>query len=358
MKRFLILFAAAAMFASCNSNTNVTTGDKSQLDTLSYAIGTNIGQSLQFQLRMIPLNYDELCKGLEDAAFDRASMDVAEVGEILNDYMMNKRMERSRKIMKERREADSIRLANGDSTRVEYPVADPAMFESEKERDQVSYAFGVNFGSGFGELEDNIQIYWVKRGVMDIYEETPRVEIPTLHKFLQNHFMIVIPTRNREASEKWLAEISKKEGVQTTESGLVYKIVEPGDMNVKANDARDVVKVHYKGTKRDGKVFDASRFADMPKQRQEALKAQFPDNFDKDEPVEFPLNRVIKGWTEGMQLVGKGGKIILWIPADLAYGPRGNRGIGGNEALCFEVELIDVTPYVEPTPEVEAPEEE
>ena len=58
----------------------------------------------------------------------------------------------------------------------------------------------------------------------------------------------------------------------------------------------------------------------------------------------------LKGWTEGMQLVGKGGKIMLWIPSDLAYGPRGNRGIGPNEALEFEVEVLDVTPYVEPAP--------
>lgn len=72
---------------------------------------------------------------------------------------------------------------------------------------------------------------------------------------------------------------------------------------------------------------------------------------EADEPAKFPLNRVIKGWTEGLQLVGEGGKITLWIPSDLAYGTRGaGRDIGPNEALQFDVEVIEVIPYEEPAP--------
>ena len=120
---------------------------------------------------------------------------------------------------------------------------------------------------------------------------------------------------------------------------------------MKATNQRDVVKVHYTGRTREGKVFDSSLFKNRPKEQQEMMKERDPEGYDKDEPVEFPLNRVIKGWTEGMQLVGKGGKITLWIPAELAYGPRGaGRDIGPNEALEFEVELIDVTPYEKPQP--------
>lgn len=118
-----------------------------------------------------------------------------------------------------------------------------------------------------------------------------------------------------------------------------------------AKDPRDVVKVHYTGRTRKGKVFDTTHFSERSKEQQEMLKKQRPDSYDKDEPIEFPLNRVIRGWTEGMQLVGKGGTIKLWIPAELAYGPTGQgRDIGPNEALEFEVELVDVTPYVEPAP--------
>ena len=90
-----------------------------------------------------------------------------------------------------------------------------------------------------------------------------------------------------------------------------------------------MVVVNYEGKNRKGKVFDSS--------------------YERNEPAEFPLNRVIKGWTEGMKLVGKGGKITLWIPAELAYGERGaGRDIGANEALEFSVEVVDVKPYVEP----------
>ena len=124
---------------------------------------------------------------------------------------------------------------------------------------------------------------------------------------------------------------------------LKNKIVKKGNMDRKSVDVENTVEVHYKGSTRTGQVFDASRFADMPKARQEMMKQYRPEDYDKDEPVKFQLNRVIKGWGEGLQLIGEGGKIILWIPAELAYGSRGaGQDIGPNEALRFDVELISV----------------
>jgi FKBP-type peptidyl-prolyl cis-trans isomerase len=125
-----------------------------------------------------------------------------------------------------------------------------------------------------------------------------------------------------EKGEKFLKENATKEGVKTTASGLQYKIVKEG--TGKSPKSTDTVLVHYRGTLLDGTEFDSS--------------------YKRNEPISFPLNRVIPGWTEGLQLVKEGGKAILYIPSKLAYGESGTPGgpIGPNETLIFEVELLKV----------------
>ena len=124
-----------------------------------------------------------------------------------------------------------------------------------------------------------------------------------------------------EKGEKFLAENKTKEGVKTTASGLQYKITKEGTGN--SPKATDRVLVHYEGKLLDGTVFDSS--------------------IKRGEPIAFPLNRVIPGWTEGLQFLKEGGKAILYIPSKLAYGSRGAGGaIGPDETLIFEVELIKV----------------
>ena len=133
-----------------------------------------------------------------------------------------------------------------------------------------------------------------------------------------------IPTMAESATEKgekFLKENASKEGVKTTASGLQYKIEKEGDG--KSPKATDTVLVHYKGTLLDGKEFDSS--------------------YKRNEPFEFPLNGVIPGWTEGLQLLKEGGKATLYIPSKLAYGSRGAGGlIGPDETLIFVVELLKV----------------
>jgi len=124
-----------------------------------------------------------------------------------------------------------------------------------------------------------------------------------------------------EKGKAFLAENATKPDVHQTASGLQYKILASGEG--KAPKATDVVLVNYRGTLLDGKEFDSS--------------------YKRNEPIEFPLNQVIPGWTEGVQLIKEGGKIQLFIPSQLAYGPRGAGGlIGPNETLIFEVELLKV----------------
>ena len=127
-------------------------------------------------------------------------------------------------------------------------------------------------------------------------------------------------TQTKVAGEKFLAENAKKAGVKTTASGLQYKITRQG--TGKQPTADSIVKVHYKGQLIDGTVFDSS--------------------YDRGEPIEFPLNQVIPGWTEGLQLLKEGAKATFYIPANLAYGEQGAGSIPANSTLIFDVELLAV----------------
>ncbi len=350
---FAAVLAGAAALVSCNGGNQegLQMGSLSKFDSLSYAVGANIGYGLSMQMREIPLDPSRMREGMEEMASGKATLNHDDASEILREYFMNKRGERMQAIMKQRAEADSIRLASGDTTKVEYPVADPAMFLTEEERDSVSYALGNDIGFAMTNANLPLQIVWIGEGLQNVFENDARMTQQEVNRYLQNYFLVTLPMQNEEASTKWLSKIEKKSGVQKTESGLLYKVIDAGDMTVKAADKRDVVKVHYTGRTRTGKAFDSSLFENRPKNQQEMLKKQFPDTYNENKPAEFALNRVIPGWTEGLQLVGKGGKIMLWIPASLAYGPTGSgSAIGPNEALEFEVELLDVTPYEEPAP--------
>ena len=356
---FAAALLGAAMMTACGNKGGVQMGSLSEMDSLSYAVGANIAYSVANEMGDIPFDYKAIEKGIKEGAFGKASETHEESIDKLREYFMMKRNERAQQIFLQRMEQDSIRLAGGDSTRVEYPAADPAMFETEEERTEISYAFGNDIGTNLAESGMPLQIVWVTEAMQNVRDDNPLMKRDEAYGYLQYYHMVKIPAENAAASQAWLEKIEKKSGVQKTDSGLLYKITKAGDENVKATSPRDVVKVHYTGRTREGKVFDSSIFKNRPKEQQEMLKQQDPEGYANDEPVEFPLNRVIKGWTEGMQLVGKGGKITLWIPSDLAYGQRGaGRDIGPNEALEFEVELIDVTPYEAPKPAEPAAEVE
>ena len=126
--------------------------------------------------------------------------------------------------------------------------------------------------------------------------------------------------KNIEAGLAYLEENGKREGVVTTDSGLQYEVLTEGEGASPA--ATDVVKVHYRGTLLDGTEFDSS--------------------YKRGEPAEFPLNRVIAGWTEGVQLMKEGAKYRFHIPSELAYGQRSTGAITPNSTLVFDVELLEV----------------
>jgi FKBP-type peptidyl-prolyl cis-trans isomerase len=126
--------------------------------------------------------------------------------------------------------------------------------------------------------------------------------------------------KNVAAGKAFLETNGKREGVTTTPSGLQYEVLKKAEG--KKPTAEQTVKVHYHGTLIDGKVFDSS--------------------VDRGEPISFPLNGVIKGWTEGVQLMPIGSKYKFFIPSELAYGENGPPSIGSNATLIFEVELLGI----------------
>ena len=357
---FVAALAGAAALSSCASKSNdVVMGSLSDFDSLSYALGANIGYGMNYEMNDIPFDWKAMDKELIASATEKSSIKHDDAIEKLREFFMTTRNERTQAIAAKRAEADSIRLAGGDTTKVEYPAADPEMFASEEERTEISQAFGNDLGYNISKSGMPIHLVWISEAMQNVRDNNAKMSEDEVNQYLQYYFMVKRPAENAEASAAWLEKIEKKSGVKKTESGLLYKVTNPGDESMMPKDARDVVKVQYTGRTRDGKVFDSSIFKNLPKEVQEMRKQQMPDSYDKNEPVEFPLNRVIAGWTEGLQLVGKGGKITLWIPAELAYGSRGaGRNIGPNEALEFEVELVDVTPFEEPAPAEEAAETE
>ena len=202
--------------------------------------------------------------------------------------------------------------------------------------DSVSYLVGINFGyfikaNNFGE---DLNYAKIKKGMMDFIKSEGNMNSPEFNDQFEispdemnQLFNKFISARrnyeaesNKAAGEAFLKENAMKDGIITTESGLQYQIVEAGN-EVKPGE-KDTVYVHYTGTLIDGTEFDAS-------------------DPEKD-PVRMIMNRVIKGWTEGLQLIGEGGRIKLFIPAELGYGERGAGTIKPNSALIFDVNLVKV----------------
>jgi FKBP-type peptidyl-prolyl cis-trans isomerase len=157
-------------------------------------------------------------------------------------------------------------------------------------------------------------------------EEEVRVTIVDLQNEMrakQAQAQKELAAKNKQASEAFLAENKKKEGVVTLPSGLQYKILKAGDG--KKPTAEDTVVCQYRGTLIDGKEFDSS--------------------FKRNQPATFQVNRVIKGWTEALQLMPTGSKWQLFIPPDLAYGERGaGAAVPPDSTLIFDVELVSIQP--------------
>lgn len=205
------------------------------------------------------------------------------------------------------------------------PVVAQEKTQLKDQKDKVSYAIGLNIGMNLGKQKIAINSDAFAAGVKDGLNGKPQMteaqvkETMTAFEKDMETQQAAAGDKNAKDGEKFLAENKKKEGVKTTASGLQYKVIKEGT-GAPPKEA-DTVTVNYRGTLIDGTEFDSS--------------------YKRGEPATFPLNAVIKGWTEGLQLMKTGSKYQFFIPASLGYGARGAGGdIGPNSALIFEVELI------------------
>ncbi len=209
-----------------------------------------------------------------------------------------------------------------------------------KESVRQAYSVGVNIGRGLVNqgIEDIDRVALLK-GLNDAVDQietsmTPDEMQTTLVALSRKIQEIQSQKRKQQAEENaqkgavFLAENKKRPEVLTTNTGLQYEIIKSGAGA--SPQPSDKVSVHYKGTLLDGTEFDSS--------------------YKRNKPSSFPVNRVIKGWTEGLQLMSPGSKFKFYIPSELAYGKNGSRSIPPNSTLIFEVELLEVMSEKPPTP--------
>jgi FKBP-type peptidyl-prolyl cis-trans isomerase FklB len=222
-------------------------------------------------------------------------------------------------------------LVAGCSSAQEVPK-DPAL---ESNSEKVSYGMGLVMGERMGNDLPDLQMEQFLQGIQHgnnddqaqrrmTQEEIQEALMAYQQKLQEDQTKQIeeMAQKNVEAGNAFLTENAKREGVTTTDSGLQYEVLEAG--NGPQPGASATVTVHYTGELLNGEVFDSSR--------------------ERGEPVSFRLDQVIPGWTEGLQLMNEGARYKLYIPSDLAYGPGGNRTIGPNETLVFDVELLAVNP--------------
>jgi len=196
--------------------------------------------------------------------------------------------------------------------------------------DSLNYFLGLNMGYSLAEAPWEVDAELINSGIAQVVDDSSSFDPQTAQSVFRDLNMAisekeaakseVASMENIEKGITFLEENGKREGIKTTASGLQYEVVEEGDGP--RPTAESTVSVYYEGTLIDGTVFDG--------------------NFDSGEPISFPLNGVIPGWTEGLQLMTQGSTYNLYIPSNLGYGPRDSGPIPGNSVLIFKVQLLSV----------------
>ena len=212
-----------------------------------------------------------------------------------------------------------------------FAQAAPAPGTPQTDDEKTVYAAGLVLARSLGQFDLSPQeVEVVRRAIADALAGKPALDLDEWGPKIQG--LVTVRTarlveRQKEQSAAYLAKAATVANAVKTDTGIIYTETTAG--TGASPTATDRVKVHYRGTLIDGTEFDSS--------------------YARNEPAEFPLNGVIRCWTEGVQRMKTGGKARLVCPSDLAYGDRGNDAIPGGSALIFEIELLDIVSAAPPT---------
>lgn len=332
-KSIIAVTVAAASLCSCKVIKDCPAPTKAAADSVSYIAGIQGGSFLRG---------NGICENADEVNFNRIKDGIKAVetakGEF-NSEEFNANFEISPEYF--------------DTVFPEYLASrrDSAFVASAGQIDTVSYLCGLQFGAmlrfnmgldeykdiNMGEFREGMDAFF-GLSMEDLYNQAAldsllKIKPADFGRAIQGYAL----AKEKHKGAEFINKQARKFGVKHTKSGLTYKIINKGN-NVKPT-AEDQVSVFYEGTLIDGTKFDG--------------------NMENEEPITFRLDGVIKGWTEGLQLIGEGGEIELYIPSDLAYGDRGaGYQIKGGAALVFKVKLVSVIKAEEPAAEEPAAEAE
>jgi FKBP-type peptidyl-prolyl cis-trans isomerase FklB len=305
MKQLIFLFSILALVSACDGGGKMK-GTKSlatEMDSISYSVGRFF--TGQFQDLGIDVNAQQLGQGLDDVANDAASISEEDGIAMMSTFQQTLMMRQGAPFTEE----------------------DPATFSI----DSISYVIGADFARNMKEFGISLNSNAFFQGAKDQLADAESMVGDQEDAMMQKLTETITKKQEAEAAvaaesiiaegAAFIEEKAAEEDVLSTPSGLHYKVIKEGTGAMPV--ATDRVLVHYHGTLIDGTVFDSS--------------------VDRGEPIEFGLNEVIAGWTEGVQLMKEGAKYQFYIPYELAYGLRGSPPtIPGGATLIFDVELLEV----------------
>lgn len=384
MKKIIYAIIVAASVVACGkvdnsmyfdtSNKRIYDDATAEFDTLSYAVGMNLGLGLHFQPSGLTFDPVVLMEAL-DAEMAKDALNYEE-------FDANKEL--IRRFSSERLQPYAIaKFANkGDKSPMQLSIM-PELFDEEFTQERVSQLYGRDIAGYITISAYPLNMHWLRTAIDEafaaetevIHDSLMRLTVVQMRNSLQNYHARILPTFLADASDKWLEGVSKQPGVNAMvidDFDTLYFRVNKAGNGVKPRSLNDTISFSYDLYTRSGKLVEShakraetlrnaleeAKAADtIPNSNNKARIKQLTDQLDNVENLRIPVSKgLLKGLQYAVQNVGEGGNITVWMPASLAFGERGNRAVQGNDAVVMNISLKSVS--YGPTDEELAAQEE